>query len=108
MFGAARPRLAAKILDVDVVILVDLDEDRCGARVVDRARHRREREGIDQHLIAMGNARRLEADEERAAAGIHGRRIAAAYIGGEFLFQQRRMIAVRTVFSVAEQTGPSA
>ena len=95
--------LAVQVLQVDVIGLGDLDQHRLRARVGDGPRHRRQGEGIDQHLVAGCDTRRLERDEKRAAAGVEPDHVAHAQVRGELLFQQRGLGQAVAVLAVAEQ-----
>ena len=55
--GASVLRLCVQIIDIDVIVLVDLYKDRRAAGMGDGPRHRRQRERIDQNLLA-----RLDTD----------------------------------------------
>jgi hypothetical protein len=72
--------------------------------VRDGARHRGQGEGVDQHLVAGLDARGLEGDEERAAAGVEPDRVADAEGAGELLLEERRLRQPGPVLAVAEQT----
>ncbi len=100
---AAGDGLAFQVLDVDHVTVVDIDQHRLAAGMVDGARHRRQGKGVEQHLVARLDAGRLQGDEQRAAAGIDADAVFHAHIGGELFFQQRRLGQAVAVLAIAEQ-----
>jgi hypothetical protein len=88
---AAFLRLQPQIVDADVVVRIDLDQQRHAAGVVDRARHRGQGVGVGEHRLAGTQARGAQRDVEGIAAGGAGQAVLGALIGGEFRFEGGRL-----------------
>lgn len=76
--GVVGLQFAAQIVDAHHVRVGRLDVDRHAAGVVDCRRHRREREGVGQHLVARLHARSLERNEKRRAGRVEANRVLEA------------------------------
>ena len=87
----ARHDLRAQVVGVHHVGVGRLDVHRRRAGVVDRRRHRGEREGVRQHVVARLHARRLQRDEERRAARVEADAVLEARRLAHVGLRQRRL-----------------
>jgi hypothetical protein len=76
-------------------VLVDVDEDRPGAGVVDRGRGRDEREGHGDHLVAGADAGGQQREVQGAGAGVDADALGRAAVRGELLLERGHLAAER-------------